>query len=320
MFGFGKKNNIQNEVVETRPVVYDNEEEKKALGYISDSIAFCKDNLVRNEVDSLTELKRISETFSEMIEGNQALKNEIATFGEVFSNVNETTLKLGDVKDDITASVEAAEAKLGQMRDDSHGVLETFKNMESSFTEFKSSVDEISGYMQEIVNIASQTNLLALNASIEAARAGEAGRGFAVVAEEVRKLADGIKVLIDDVNKSIANVDVESTKMSESMKQSIESLGNSITTVDEAYETFDAIITSTGKSDEVQSEIKVATDEAAGQISVMQSRFDDINNNCNRLMTQIEKVNSLGTTKSGLFESIDNLVCQIEPIVGDRHR
>ncbi|MBR6345061.1 MAG: chemotaxis protein [Lachnospiraceae bacterium] len=320
MFGFGKKNNIQNEVVETRPVVYDNEEEKKALGYISDSIAFCKDNLVRNEVDSLTELKRISETFSEVIEGNRALKNEIATFGEVFSNVNETTLKLGDVKDDITASVEAAEAKLGQMRDDSHGVLETFKNMESSFTEFKSSVDEISGYMQEIVNIASQTNLLALNASIEAARAGEAGRGFAVVAEEVRKLADGIKVLIDDVNKSIANVDVESTKMSERMKQSIESLGNSITTVDEAYETFDAIITSTGKSDEVQSEIKVATDEAAGQISVMQSRFDDINNNCNRLMTQIEKVNSLGTTKSGLFENIDNLVCQIEPIVGDRHR
>ena len=318
MFGFGKKNNIQNEVVETRPVVYDNEEEKKALGYISDSIAFCKDTLVRNEVDSLTELKRISETFSEVIEGNQALKNEIATFGEVFSNVNETTLKLGDVKDDITASVKAAEAKLGQMRDDSHGVLETFKNMESSFTEFKNSVDEISGYMQEIVNIASQTNLLALNASIEAARAGEAGRGFAVVAEEVRKLADGIKVLIDDVNKSIANVDVESTKMSESMKQSIESLGNSITTVDEAYETFDAIITSTGKSDEVQSEIKAATDEATGQISVMESSFDDINNNCNRLMTQIEKVNSLGTTKSGLFENIDNLVCQIKPIVGDR--
>ena len=318
MFGFGRKNNIQNEVAQTRPVVYDNEEEKKALGYISDSIAFCKDNLVRNEVDSLTELKRISETFSEVIEGNQALKNEIATFGDVFSNVNETTLKLGDVKDDITGSVKAAEAKLGQMRDDSHGVLETFKNMESSFTEFKSSVDEISGYMQEIVNIASQTNLLALNASIEAARAGEAGRGFAVVAEEVRKLADGIKVLIDDVNKSIANVDVESTKMSESMKQSIESLGNSITTVDEAYETFDAIITSTGKSDEVQSEIKAATDEAAGQISVMESRFDDISNNCNRLMTQIEKVNSLGTTKSGLFENIDNLVCQIKPIVGDR--
>ncbi len=318
MFGFGKKNNIQNEVVETRPVVYDNEEEKKALGYISDSIAFCKDTLVRNEVDSLTELKRISETFSEVIEGNRALKNEITTFGEVFSNVNETTLKLGDVKDDITASVKAAEAKLGQMRDDSHGVLETFKNMESSFTEFKNSVDEISGYMQEIVNIASQTNLLALNASIEAARAGEAGRGFAVVAEEVRKLADGIKVLIDDVNKSIANVDVESTKMSESMKQSIESLGNSITTVDEAYETFDAIITSTGKSDEVQSEIKAATDEATGQISVMESSFDDINNNCNRLMTQIEKVNSLGTTKSGLFENIDNLVCQIKPIVGDR--
>lgn len=38
-----------------------------------------------------------------------------------------------------------------------------------------------------------------MNASIEAARAGEHGRGFAVVAEKVRKLADSVGDIPQDV-------------------------------------------------------------------------------------------------------------------------
>jgi ABC-type amino acid transport substrate-binding protein len=53
----------------------------------------------------------------------------------------------------------------------------------------RSSLDELTSFVEVIRQIAEQTNLLSLNARIEAARAGESGRTFAVVAEEVKALA-----------------------------------------------------------------------------------------------------------------------------------
>lgn len=72
--------------------------------------------------------------------------------------------------------------------------------------EFKDSGDKINSIFQGLSQITKQTNMLALNASIEAARAGEAGRGFAVVAEEVRKLADNSKKLIDGTSELLLNM------------------------------------------------------------------------------------------------------------------
>lgn len=72
---------------------------------------------------------------------------------------------------------------------------DSFLEIQSTFTDFQTSVQKIKECMNQIISIANQTNMLALNASIEAARAGEQGKGFAVVAEEVKILQVQSKTL-----------------------------------------------------------------------------------------------------------------------------
>lgn len=318
---FGRKKDIDNTTVtaaNNRNEAAEKAERSTALNYIADSIKSCQKSLVNNELDSLTELKDITDTFGEVMKGNEELKNDIYSFSEVFNRVSETTSRFDEVRSDIEKSVRTAQDTVGELKDSSENVRNTFNEMEKGFESFKGSVDEIAGYMKQIVGIASQTNLLALNASIEAARAGEAGRGFAVVAEEVRKLADEIKVLIEQVNTSISNVGEESDKLTESMRASVESLDSSLENVDKTYAAFDEIIVSADKSGEVKADIASAANEAGEKIEALEKRFDLINSDCDRLLGQIGRVNDLGTTKSGIFENIDNLVSQIDPIVSGK--
>jgi methyl-accepting chemotaxis protein len=113
----------------------------------------------------------------------------------------ESERKLVDVTAKLESKIREGEQAISGVNGRMSEVLE--KN-----SQFKSSIESLSGQAMEINkivgtirDIASQTNLLALNAAIEAARAGENGRGFAVVADEVRKLAQRVQ----DATREIQN-------------------------------------------------------------------------------------------------------------------
>jgi methyl-accepting chemotaxis protein len=290
----------------------------ESLVYIADSIKTFQKELVQNELNSLTEIHDMGVAVNTVMESNANLREQMDAFNEMFEAVNTSASKFEEVKVNILNSVENAQNKVEELKTSSNEVRASFDEMTQGFENFKSAVDQISDYMKKIIGIATQTNLLALNASIEAARAGNAGKGFAVVATEVRELADEIKVMISQVNASIDAAGQESEKLTESMANSIAAMDRSLREVDETKETFVEIIESANGANAVQQEISDTADTASDELIKIGNSFNDINNKYDALVDQLERVNRLGTTRSSVFEHIDNLVSQIPPIVKER--
>ena len=168
--------------------------------------------------------------------------------------------------------------------------------------------------MTQIISIANQTNMLALNASIEAARAGEQGKGFAVVAEEVKNLANEIKNLVSTVDISIGDVEQDTEKLNASITTSKDALSQSIENVEGTHEVFDQITEAAGGAGKVQQEISDALEASKQKLSDVNQSFAVTENQLQAVVDHIDKANELGTTKSSMFEDMDNMLSQIAPI------
>ncbi len=320
MFGRSKSKKEDAAALEAQklPPKPDFRDKVHSVKYITDAIRNCERKLVSGEVDSLSELHSVEEAFDEVMENNNSLKERLENFEEVFSEVSTSAEKYDEVRTNIVKSVQNAQDRMGTLKDSSQLVRDNFGEMQQTFETFKGSVDEIAGYMKEIIEVSSQTNILALNASIEAARAGEAGKGFAVVAEEVRKLADEIRVLTDKVNLSLKEVGTQSNSLSESISRSIRALESSSEGVDSTYATFGEIISSANSTQDVQEEIAEAAQDASRELSSLSGSFDAINRSYETLLDHIHRANNLGTSKSSVYEDIANLLSQIVPILEEQ--
>lgn len=307
---FKKKEKVQVQEIQTA--------EKKDLYpiiHVSESIKDYQQQLVLKEVNSLKELREVQMSFDEVLMDNAVLKEKLDSFQGIFESVGQASGQFAEVKKDIAGSVEKAQAQVSGLKVSSKDVQERFGEMQSTFADFQISVQKIKECMNQIISIANQTNMLALNASIEAARAGDQGKGFAVVAEEVKKLADEIKGLVSTVDISINDVERGTEKLNSSIATSREALGQSMEDVDATYDMFDKITAAAGGAEAVQQQITEAVDATKKELGEIQSSFDKMEVQYQEVLEHIETANELGTTKSTMFEDMDNMLSQIAPMV-----
>lgn len=283
--------------------------------HVAHSLKGFQKQLLTKEVDSLEELQQVTASFDDVLEVNAASKEKLENFRDRFVQVGEISEQFAEVKKNIDASVEQAQQQVGGLKDSSGEVQEHFTEMQGTFTEFQNSVQAIKECMSKITSIANQTNMLALNASIEAARAGEQGKGFAVVAEEVKSLANEIKELVSEVSLSINNVEEGTEKLNSSIAISRDALSKSLEDVEETFTVFDEITTAAGGAREVQDKIGDAIAASERELNEVNNSFEQTERQYQELMEHIARANDLGTTKGALFEDMDNMISQIDPIV-----
>ena len=298
-------------------------QEEKGLYPVLYVINVLKDyqkDLVRKEVESLQELGLVGSSFNGVLGETANFQQKLNDFETVFSSITEVSGQFEDVKAGITDSVLQAKKEVEWLKINSQKVEGCFGQMEETFDELKESVEKIKRCMSSIVSIADQTNILAINASIEAARAGERGKGFAVVATEVKKLADEIKFLAKDVDSGIHEVEQGTDDLNTSIHTSKQALGHNMEMVQETSAMFDSITQAADGATLVQSEISRVIDDSRRSLQILRGFFDQIRMQYREVVKHIRHASHLGTTKSAMFEDMDNLLSQIPPVIKEEER
>lgn len=296
---------------------HDNGKSLHPVLYVTDSLKEYHHMLVQSEVESLHELSMVNRSFGRVLDESENFKGTLGDFEQNFLNINAASSQFDSVKENISQSVVQAQEEVEELKKSSLQVETYFHEMKSTFDTFQLSLNKIRQCMGKIVTIADQTNILSLNASIEASKAGEQGKGFAVVAGEVKNLSEEIKDLVAAVDVSVGDVEEGANQLSASITTSHEALEHSLSKVEGTYETFDNITEAAAGASVVQTEISQVIDESKAELQKLCEFFDNMKQGYQEVTRHINRAANMGTTKSAMFEDIDNMIGQVPHIIRD---
>ena len=294
-----------------------NEKSLYPVLYVTGHLKDYKEALISKEVESLWELTMVGNSFSHVLKKADHFQTRLLDFGQSFSNINDTAEQFSEVKSSIAQTVSETQEKVEDLKHTSMTIEQSYVEMEHTFEQLQAAVKGIRQCINKIVTIADETNILAINASIEASRAGEDGKGFAVVAAKVKELAEEIKGLANEADSGISNVESGTNLLNGSIATSAKNLGEGTGIVNDTYDSFHQITEAAEGASLVQAQIAGVIENSREELQTVCQFFDEIRDQYQEVVKHINRASSLGTTKSAMFEDIDNMLSQIPPIIMD---
>ncbi len=271
------------------------------------------------------EVRELATSFNRMIDAVQALVSQMTQTG---ASLSTAAAQLAAASEELARTTHAQSAAATQTSStmeelsrtstgiaetvgdvssragDAQGVLSTADGAMRSSSErmlaLTARVDEITGLLTLIDDIAAQTTRLAVNATIEAARAGEAGRGFRVVADEVRRLAERSKRSAGDIARMIEATRAETGATVMAMEHTSRELARGLELMDSVAEATEQVRLTTnqqGVATEQVVETMGSVSEAAAQTSATAQQIAESAGGLNELVGELRRaVDAAGTT------------------------
>ena len=228
----------------------------------TNDVASASQEIAAGAVQVATASQRMAEGASEQA---AAVEQTSASLEEMSSMIHSSAKNAEHAK--TLASEAQASASMGNA---------SMEAMSRAMAAIEQSSNEVAKIVKSIDEIAFQTNILALNAAVEAARAGEAGAGFAVVAEEVRSLAQRSAAAAHESSEKIEASILSSREGSECLK----GVGESFARIEEKVQQTDNLV----------SEITLATKEQAQGIEHITTAIQEMSKVAQDSVISIEQM------------------------------